>query len=76
MKRLWIMTAAAILVLSCLLGCGKDETMAPMAKEYSATVVSKSAGQTITTQIYMKPEKFRTDTKMAGTSTIVRRGPQ
>ena len=54
-------------------GCGKDETMAPMAKEYSATMVSKSAGQTITTQIYMKPDKFRTDTKMAGMSTIVRK---
>ena len=73
MKRSWIMTAVAILMLFFMTGCGKDETMAPMAKEYSATMVSKSAGQTITTQIYMKPEKFRTDTKMAGTSTIVRR---
>lgn len=73
MKRSWIMTAAAVLVLSFLLGCGKDEAMAPMAKEYSATMVSQSAGQTITTQIYIKPDKFRTDTKMAGTSTIVRR---
>ena len=73
MKRSWIMTAVAILMLFFMTGCGKDETMAPMAKEYSATMVSKSAGQTITTQIYMKPEKFRTDTKMAGTSTIVRK---
>ena len=73
MKRSWIMTAAAILMLFIMTGCGKDETMAPMAKEYSATMVSQSAGQTITTQIYMKPDKFRTDTKMAGTSTIVRK---
>lgn len=73
MKRLWIMTAVAVLMLVLVLGCGKDEAMAPMTQEYSATMVSKSAGQTITMQIYMKPDKFRTDTKMAGTSTIVRR---
>lgn len=73
MKRLWIMMAAAVLGLSFFLGCGKDEAMASMAKEYSATMVSQSAGQAITTQIYIKPDKIRTDTKMAGTSTIVRR---
>lgn len=56
-----------------VIGCGKDDATAPMAKEYSATMVSKSAGQTITMQIYMKQDKFRTDSKMAGTSTIVRR---
>jgi len=65
--------AMAVFTLLWMTGCGKDETMAPMAKEYSATMVSKSAGQTITMQIYMKPDKFRTDTKMAGTSTIVRK---
>ena len=73
MKRLWLATAVAVFMLLWMMGCSKDETMAPMAKEYSATMVSKSAGQTITTQIYMKPDKFRTDTKMAGTSTIVRK---
>jgi len=65
--------AMAIFMLLWMTGCGKDETMAPMAKEYSATMVSKSAEKTITTQIYMKPDKFRTDTKIAGTSTIVRK---
>ncbi len=73
MKRSRIIMVMAVFMLLWMTGCGKDETMAPMAKEYSATMVSKSAGQTITTQIYMKPDKFRTDTKMAGMSTIVRK---
>ncbi|HPA16080.1 MAG TPA: DUF4412 domain-containing protein, partial [Desulfobacterales bacterium] len=73
MKGSRIIMAMAIFMLLWMTGCGKDETMAPMAKEYSATMVSKSAEKTITTQIYMKPDKFRTDTKIAGTSTIVRK---
>jgi hypothetical protein len=73
MKRLWIPTAVAVFMLFFVSGCGKDDAMAPMAKEYSATMVSKSAGQTLTTKIYMKPNKFRTDTKMAGSSSIVRK---
>lgn len=73
MRRSSIFLVTALSVMLFVIGCGKDETMAPMAKEYSATMVSKSAGQTITMQIYMKPDKFRTDTKMAGTSTIVRK---
>jgi len=72
-KRAWIIMAVAVFMLFLVLGCGKDDVMAPMAQEYSATMVSKSAGQTITTQIYMKPDKFRTDTKIAGTSAIVRK---
>ena len=46
---------------------------APMPQEFSATMVSTSAGQTVTTMIYMKGDKFRTDTKNAGSVTIVRK---
>jgi hypothetical protein len=67
------MVTAAVLMLFLVPGCGREEVMAPTAQEYSATMVSKSAGQTITMQIYMKPDKFRTDAKIAGTSTIVRK---
>jgi uncharacterized lipoprotein YehR (DUF1307 family) len=73
MRRYSIFLATVLLVMLFVTGCGKDDATAPMAKEYSATMVSKSAGQTITMQIYMKQDKFRTDSKMAGTSTIVRR---
>lgn len=58
MKRLWIPTAVAVFMLFILSGCGKDDATAPMAKEYSATMVSQSAGQTITMQIYMKPDSL------------------
>lgn len=73
MRRYPIFLATVLLAMLFVIGCGKDDATAPMAKEYSATMVSKSAGQTITMQIYMKQDKFRTDSKMAGTSTIVRR---
>jgi outer membrane lipoprotein-sorting protein len=65
--------AVAVFVLFFMQGCAKDEAMAPMAREYAATMVSQSAGQTITTQIYIKPDKIRTDMKTVGTSTIVRK---
>jgi hypothetical protein len=56
-------------------GCGKDkeEAKTSMPKEFSATMVSASAGQTVTMKVYMKPDKFRTDAKMAGSSTIARK---
>ena len=75
MRRSSIFLVTALSVMLFLSGCGKDKSVAkaPVPQEFSATMVNSSAGQTITTKIYMKPNKFRTDTKMAGSSTIVRK---
>ena len=84
MKRSWIVLLIALGVLLFMIGCGKgkDEekrdngagknVKAAMAQELSATIVSTSAGQTIAMNVYMKPDKYRTDSEIAGSSTIVR----
>jgi hypothetical protein len=82
MKRSWIfMMMAALAMLVFMIGCGKKEEnkdkkaemKGPIAQEFSATIVSKTGDQTISTKIYMKPDKYRTDSEMAGSSTIVRK---
>lgn len=78
MKRFWFAAVLFVLMFLFVLGCGKgnDEikaTKAGMAQEWSATVVSSSAGQAVTMKVYIKPEKFRTDNDAAGQSTIVRK---
>jgi hypothetical protein len=84
MKRSRIVLMMVFFVVLLVAGCGKDkegaadkeEGVAPkasMPQEFSATIVSTSAGQTVTSHVYMKKDKFRTDTKMAGSSTIVRK---
>ena len=82
MKRSWIfMMVAALTMLVFMIGCGKQEehkdkkaeTKGPMARELSATIVTKSGDQTASMKIYIKPNKFRTDNEMAGASTIVRK---
>ncbi len=78
MKRLLLLTVVLILFLP-IWGCGsgKDEadkggSKAAMPLEFSAAVVNTAAGQTMKAKIYMKPEKFRTDDELSGSSTIVR----
>jgi len=71
-------TVTALLIFVFILGCGKDEESkgkmkSPLAQEFSATVVTKSGGQSVSMKIYMKPDKYRTDHKAAGTSTIIRK---
>lgn len=85
MKRWWILMMAASLVFFLVAGCGKGKeegktekaqeksAKAAMPRELSATLVSTSGGQTMTSKIYMKPDKFRTDSEAAGSSTIVRK---
>jgi len=74
MKSAWLKVALVFCVFLMAAGCGKDKEIAkgPMPQEFSATMASTSAGQTITSKIYMKPGKFRADSEMAGSSTIVR----
>ncbi|MEW6615889.1 MAG: DUF4412 domain-containing protein [Thermodesulfobacteriota bacterium] len=81
MKRSLIVGAMSFFVFLLVVGCGRDkdegitekaEEKAAIAQELSATVVSSSAGKTITMKIYMKPGKYRTDYEAAGSSTIVR----
>jgi len=84
MKRSWVLVMAlfvALLMVGC--GKGKDEgkgdkpkesaLKAGMSQEFSAKMVSTSAGRTTTSKVYMKAGKFRFDNQMAGgSSTIVR----
>lgn len=53
-------------------GCGKDKesAKAKIPEAFSATMVNVSGGQKVTTKVYMKPGKLRTDT--SGSSSIVR----
>jgi hypothetical protein len=76
MKKTWVLVMALCVAL-LIAGCGKGkEEGAPksgMAQEFSATVVNKAGGQTLTSKMYMKAGKFRMESKMAGgTYTIVR----
>jgi outer membrane lipoprotein-sorting protein len=75
MRRYSIILVTTLSLMLFVMGCGKDKdaAKAPMAQEFSATMVSTSAGQKVTMNIYMKPNKFRTDTSVAGSSTIVRK---
>jgi hypothetical protein len=76
MKKSWfLMTMAALLMMLFGIGCGKDKgaEKASMPREFSATMVSASAGQKVTMQVYIKPDIYRTDVKKAGSSTIVRK---
>ena len=75
MRRYSIFLVTALSVMLFVIGCGKDKDAAKalMAQEFSATMVSASAGQKVSMNIYVKPNKFRTDTRMAGSSTIVRK---
>lgn len=75
MRRYSIFLVVALSAMLFVMGCGKDKdaAKAPMAQEFSATMVSTSAGQKVSMNIYVKPNKFRTDTRMAGSSTIVRK---
>jgi len=64
-----------LLIALFIAGCGKKEEApkAGMAKEFSATVINKAGGQTMTSRVYMKAGKFRIENKMAGaTYSIVR----
>jgi len=74
MKR-WMIAVLAVGVALFITGCGKKEEApkAGIAQEFSATVVNKAGGQTLTSKIYMKAGKFRMENKMAGgTYSIVR----
>jgi hypothetical protein len=76
MKRSWILAMAlfvALLVVGC--GKGKDEGKGDkpkesalktgMSQEFSAKMVSTSAGRTTTSKVYMKTGKFRFENEMA-----------
>jgi hypothetical protein len=82
MKRTWILVLALFVALF-VAGCGKDEgkgdkpkdsaLKAGMSQEFSAKMVSTSAGRTTTSMMYMKAGKTRLDHEMAsGSYTIVR----
>jgi hypothetical protein len=84
MKKKWIPLVALFVVL-LMIGCskGKNEdkgdksresaVKAGMAQEFSAKMVSTSAGRTASSKIYMKAGKFRFENEMAsGSYTIVR----
>ena len=83
MKRSWILLAMALVAFLFVAGCGKEKkaegkadkapAKAAMAQELSATMVSTAEGRTMTMKMYMKPNKYRTDSDQAGSSTIVRR---
>ena len=72
MKKSWNGIVMALCVFLIATGCGKDKegANAPALQEFSATMVNTSAGQKVTTKIYMKAGKLRTDT--SGSSTINR----
>lgn len=74
MKKIvaWMLVPAVALLI---IGCGKkeDASKAGMAREFSATVINKAGGQTMTSRIFMKAGNFRMENKMAGgTYSIVR----
>jgi hypothetical protein len=76
MKKIFV-PVLALFVALFITGCGKSkEEGAPkagMAQEFSATVVNKAGGHTITSRIYLKAGKFRMENKSAGgTYSIVR----
>lgn len=89
MKRFLILLMMASLAFLFVAGCGKGTEegklekaaeKAPekamqtaVAQELSATLLSTSGGQTLSSKMYMKPDKFRTDNEAAGSSTIVRK---
>ncbi|MDD2671099.1 MAG: hypothetical protein PHG91_08560 [Syntrophales bacterium] len=78
MKRSWVAAAVLLSTLFFAAGCGTGESGGKTekkaeAQEFSATVVSTSAGQSFTSKVYMKPGKFRTDNEAAGTSVVARK---
>lgn len=76
MKKTFVLTMALFVAL-LITGCGKSKDegtpKAGMAQEFSATVINKAGGRTMTSKIFMKTGKFRMENKMAGgTYSIVR----
>ncbi len=76
MKKIWVWVLALCVVVF-IAGCskGKEEAApkAGMAQEFSATVVSQGGGHTVTSKMYIKAGKFRSETQMApGNYTIFR----
>lgn len=74
----------ALCVAFMMVGCGKgkDEgkgekqkesaSKAAMSQEFSAKMVSTTAGRTATSKVYMKAGKFRFENEAAGSYTIAR----
>lgn len=74
-KNLIFLTMLLALMLLVVNGCGKDEgdVQGVMPQEFSAKMITKTGKQKVAMKIYMKPDKYRTDNDMAGSSTIIRK---